>query len=188
MHSPEALLNAVGIPREVVVDHEVRGLEVETLARRVGRKQDLAVAVFGELLGDLASLRTSHAAMDRTDCARAADQRCDAVGEVIEGVAMLGEDDELAGPPVVVGGERVVLEDLGEFAPLAIGAEIANEPGGSRRSASSMSSASSSATVRAAVAESSNSSSSSSISSALNSSRSRSLRSSGCRSWRPWCL
>ena len=44
----EPLLDAVGIPGKVVVDHQVRGLEVETLARGVGGHEDLTVAVLGE--------------------------------------------------------------------------------------------------------------------------------------------
>ena len=61
----EALLDAVRVPRQVVVDHQVRGLEVEALAGGVGGEQDLAVGVVGELLGDLAALAAAHAAVDR---------------------------------------------------------------------------------------------------------------------------
>ena len=39
----EPLLDAVGVPRQVVVDHQVGGLEVEALAGGVGGEQDLAV-------------------------------------------------------------------------------------------------------------------------------------------------
>ena len=70
----EALLDAVGVPRQVVVDHQVRGLEVETLAGGVGGEQDLAVAVLGELLGDLAALAAAYAAVDRLDRVGLAEQ------------------------------------------------------------------------------------------------------------------
>ena len=42
MDAPEALLDPVRVPRQVVVDHQVRDLEVQALAGRVGREQDLA--------------------------------------------------------------------------------------------------------------------------------------------------
>ena len=61
----EALLDAVGVPRQVVVDHQVRGLQVQAFAGSVGGEQDLAVAVLGELLGDQAALSATYAAVDR---------------------------------------------------------------------------------------------------------------------------
>ena len=71
----EALLDAVGVPRQVVVDHQVRGLQVQALAGGVGGEQDLAVAVLGELLGDLAALPAADAAVDGLDRVRLAEQR-----------------------------------------------------------------------------------------------------------------
>ena len=41
----EPLLDAVGVPRQVVVDHQVRGLQVQALPGGVGGQQDLAVGV-----------------------------------------------------------------------------------------------------------------------------------------------
>ena len=43
----EPLLDAVRVPRQVVVDHQVGGLQVEALAGGVGGHQHLAVAVRG---------------------------------------------------------------------------------------------------------------------------------------------
>ena len=68
-----------------------------------------------ELLGDLTALGAAHSAVDRLDGLRSAQERSDPAGEVVQSVAMLGEDDELAS--LVIGtrparhGERVVLED-----------------------------------------------------------------------------
>ena len=73
----EALLDAVGVPRQVVVDHQVRGLQVEAFAGGVGGEQDLAVAVLGELLGDLAALAAAYATVDRLDGVGLAEQRAD---------------------------------------------------------------------------------------------------------------
>ena len=73
----EALLDAVGVPRQVVVDHQVRGLKVEALTGGVGGQQDLAVAVLGELLGDLAPLAAPYAAVDGLHRVGLAEQRAD---------------------------------------------------------------------------------------------------------------
>jgi hypothetical protein len=61
----EPLLDAVGVPRQVVVDHEVSGLQVEALPGGVGGDEHLAVGVVGELLGDPAPFAAVHAAVDR---------------------------------------------------------------------------------------------------------------------------
>ena len=73
----EALLDPVRVPRQVVVDHQVRALQVQALAGGVGGDQDLDVAVLGELLGDLAALVTAHAAVDRHDRVGSAEQGAD---------------------------------------------------------------------------------------------------------------
>src|SRR5690606_25284628 len=52
----EALLDAVRVPWEVVVDDEVRGLEVQAFAGGVGGEEDAGVGVLGELLGDGAAV------------------------------------------------------------------------------------------------------------------------------------
>ncbi len=43
----EALLDAVGVPRQVVVDHQVRSLQIHALAGSIGGEEDLDVAVLG---------------------------------------------------------------------------------------------------------------------------------------------
>ena len=128
----EALLDPVRVPREVVVDHQVRDLEVQALAGGVGREQDLAVGVARELLGDLAALGAAHAAVDRLDGLGPAEQRADPAHEVVQRVAVLGEDDELAPPvrSVARDGERVVLEDRAQLRPLAVGVRCAHSRGG----------------------------------------------------------
>ena len=77
--------------------------------------------------------------------------------EVVEGVAVLGEDDELARPSVAVGGrERCPARIVLQLGPLAVGVRVADLAWrASISSASSRSSASSSSTVWAAVAASS---------------------------------
>ena len=122
VNSPEALFDAIWIPRQVVIHHQVCSLKVESLARRIGRQKDLAVAVLRELLGDRAPFFAADTAVNGLHGAWPADQRADPRGEVVQGVAVLGEDDELARPAVGISRECFVLENPAELGPLSVGA------------------------------------------------------------------
>ena len=74
----EALLDAVGVPRQVVVHHQVRALEVDALARGVGGQQHLHLGVVPERLLRLQPLLAAHAAVDDDHGLLAAEQRGDA--------------------------------------------------------------------------------------------------------------
>ena len=91
----EPLLEAVGVPRQVVVDHQVGPLEVDALARGVGGEQHPHLRVVLERLLRLHPLLAAHAAVDHDHGLLAAQQGRDAGFEVVERVAVLGEDDEL---------------------------------------------------------------------------------------------
>ena len=91
----EPLLEAVGVPGQVVVDHQVGALEVDALARGVGGEQHLHVRVVPERLLRLQPLLAAHAAVDHDHGLLAAEQGRDAACEVVQRVAVLGEDDEL---------------------------------------------------------------------------------------------
>ena len=104
------LFHAVGVPREIVVDHQVGALEVDALARRVGRDEHLHVLVGAEECLSLLPLFALCAAMDRDDRVGVADDVADLVAEIVESVAMLGEDDDLPLPAVGVVHLRRVLE------------------------------------------------------------------------------
>ena len=93
--SPEPLLDPVRIPRQVVVDHQVRALEVDALPGGVGRDEHADVGILAERLLRFAAHLTPHAAVDLDDRLASSQQRADAVGQVVERVAMLGEDDQL---------------------------------------------------------------------------------------------
>ena len=60
----EALLEAVGIPRQVVVDHQVRALEVDALARGIRGEQHLHLGVVLERLLRVQAILAAHAAVD----------------------------------------------------------------------------------------------------------------------------
>src|SRR3546814_10501352 len=91
---------------DLVVDHQVCGLKVQAFTSCVSGEQDLALRVLGELLGDLTSFTTAHPAVDRTNRVRFPDQRGDPVVEIVQGVAVLGEDDALPRIAMRVGEDR----------------------------------------------------------------------------------
>ncbi len=92
----EALLEAVGVPGQVVVDHQVGALEVDAFARGVVRDHDQDRGVVQEGVDGVAARLAGEAAVDLDDGLGAAEAGADLVGEVGERVARLGEDDQLA--------------------------------------------------------------------------------------------
>src|SRR5690606_8808620 len=136
----EALLQPVRVPGEVVVDHQVRALEVDPLAGGVGREEDLDLRVVSERLLGLEPIFAPHPAMDHDDRLLPAEEGGDPLVEVVQRVPVLGEDHQLlprrwlgrgdSGAPVRRprlgdavrdrdGGEDLT-EEGGEFAPLLV--------------------------------------------------------------------
>jgi hypothetical protein len=85
--------------------------------------------VVAEQLLHLAALFALDAAVDHDDRFLAADQAANLDGEVVERVAVLGEDDELALPAIGIAHLGRVLQQLGEFVPLAVLAGVHDLPG-----------------------------------------------------------
>ena len=91
----EALLQPVRVPGQVVVDHQVGALQVDALARRVGRQQHLRPRVVPEGFLRGQALLAAHAAVDDDDRILPAEQRRHPLPQVAQRVAVLGEDHEL---------------------------------------------------------------------------------------------
>ena len=92
----ESLFQAVGIPGQVVVHHQVGTLQVDAFAGGVSGDEDFDFLVVLERFLGLAPFLAAHAAVNDDDGLRSPDQRPNLLGEIIQRVAMLGEDDELA--------------------------------------------------------------------------------------------
>ena len=120
--APEALLDAVRVPGQVVVHHQVGALQVDALARGVGGHQHEGVLVLGEVLLRLAALLAADAAVDGDHGLRPAEHDADLLDQVVERVAVLGEDDELAAVAVHVEHLAVVLQQARELLPLLVAA------------------------------------------------------------------
>ena len=122
----EALLDAVGVPGQVVVDHEVGALQVYALAGGVRGHQHAHGAVLLELLLRAVAVVAGHAALDGEHRVLSAQQLADLGCQVLQRVLVLREDDELLAPAVVREHVAVVLQQAGELVPLAVLAALAH--------------------------------------------------------------
>ena len=125
----EPLLDPVRVPRQVIVDHEVSALQVQALARGVGGDEHPGLGVLGEQLHDLAPFLAADTAVDGDDRLGTAEQVTDTSGQVLQGVAVLGEHDDLPDVAAGAGDQRVVGEQLAELGPLLVRAAVPHSPG-----------------------------------------------------------
>ena len=114
------LLQTIRIPRKVVIDHQVGVLKVHTLAGRIGCQQHSDLGIVAEQLLNLAAVFAFDAAMDVHHRFIAAQQPANLDLKVVERVAVLGEDDELALTTLGVAHLRGLLQQLGKLIPLAV--------------------------------------------------------------------
>ena len=120
MDASESLFEAVRVPRQVIVDHEMGALEVDALAGCVGGDQDADALVLFEQLLDLASIVTEHAAVDGDDGILTAEQGADFIRQIAQCVSVLREDDEFLTRAVPLEHGGVVLQQLRQFVPFPI--------------------------------------------------------------------
>ncbi|OQA04802.1 MAG: hypothetical protein BWY66_02867 [bacterium ADurb.Bin374] len=116
----EALFDAVRVPGQIVIDHEAGVLEVDAFAGGIGRDEDTDVGVVAEELLGLAPVFALRAAVDGDDGAGVAEQAADFHGQVVQGVAVFGENDELPLAPFPVMHLGGVLEEVRQFFPFAV--------------------------------------------------------------------
>ena len=120
VNAPKALLDAVRVPGQVVVHHQVGHLKVHAFACGIRRDEDHDVRVLAKLLLCSEPVLAPRPAVD-LDHRHTAEQVAHLLHEVVERVAMLGEDEHLPTSTVLPKHDRVVaLQDGGELIPLGI--------------------------------------------------------------------
>ena len=110
VNSAETLFQSVGVPRQVTVDHQVRPLQVDTFTGCIGGKQDEHILVLLECLLGLRAILAPHAAMNRHQGLRGAQNRAEPFGQIAQCVAMLRKDNELSPVALRIEHLRMVLE------------------------------------------------------------------------------
>ena len=95
-------------------------LKVDTLAGGISRDQDKDVLILDKRLLNLAALLAGHPAMDHHNRLSVTEQSPELSDKVVQGVAVLAEDDQL--PAVTTGIEHLfcALDQIREFLPLAV--------------------------------------------------------------------
>ena len=89
--APEALFQAVGVPRQVVVHHQMGALQIDALASGIGGEQHAHLWVVQKYVLGAAAFLAAHAAVNRHHGFFVAEQRGGAALQVGERVAMFGE-------------------------------------------------------------------------------------------------
>ena len=98
----EPLFEAVRVPRQVVIDHQVGVLKVHAFAGGVRGDEDADFGIGAEQRLDAAALVAVRAAVDGDDGVGVAEHAARFLVQVVQRVAVLGEDDELALAPARV--------------------------------------------------------------------------------------
>jgi len=91
----KALLKAIRIPRQIIVHHEVGPLKVDALAGGIGGEQDLNFRVVEETVLGLSPVLAANSAMDHDDGSRPSKEVANLPFEIVQGVTVLSEDDDL---------------------------------------------------------------------------------------------
>ena len=120
VNAPEALFEAVRVPRQVIIDHQVGVLEVDAFASGISCEEDADFGVGTEQGLALAAFITMHAAMDGGDGVGRTKDAGDSALQIVQSVAVLGEEDHLALAAIGVAHVGIVLKDSREFIPLTV--------------------------------------------------------------------
>ena len=139
VNSPEPLLDPIRIPRQVVIDHQVRPLQVHALPRRIRRHQHDRPRIVHERMlrrpprpAIQSAVNLHHrlgviVAAPPAPTAGLAELRADPLHQVAERVAVLGENHQLPPRAPLVEHLRAV-QHLRKLAPLAVVARAPHRP------------------------------------------------------------
>ena len=125
--APKALFEAVGVPGQVVIHHQVRPLQVHAFPCGVVGKQHHNFGIVHEGMNDLAPAIPGHTPMDFHHGFVFAQAIADLASEVCEGVFKFGEQHQLS-PGAIGVHHQGVIQDPVEFLPLGIGAGLHHLP------------------------------------------------------------
>ena len=120
VNAPEPLFQTVWIPGQVVVDHQMRALKVDALAGGVGGQQDENVLVLFERLLGFGSLLAAHPAVNGDERLGSAKESAEPLGQIVQRIAVLGEDDHLAAMALRIEHLGVVLQERRKLLPFLV--------------------------------------------------------------------
>ena len=126
MDTAKPLLQPVRIPRQIIVYHQMRSLQVDTLAGGIRCNQHTNTYILLEKLLGLAPFVTEHPTMNRDDSFLVAKQRADFVCQIIQRIFVLSKYDELLTLPIAAEHLFIILKEPGQLLPLPINAADTN--------------------------------------------------------------
>ena len=94
VNAAKALLDAVGVPGEIVIDHQVRPLQVDSFPSGIRGNEDLHLRVVPEGLLHVHPLFATHAAVNTHHRFPPPQQRSYTLLEVGERIAVLSKDNQ----------------------------------------------------------------------------------------------
>ena len=110
--TPEALFEAVGVPRQIVVHHQVGVLQVDAFTGGIGGHHHADVGIGAKQRLRFAPVIAVDAAVNHDDGVMAAKHTGDFLVQVIQCVAVFAEDDDLAQATTGVAHVGIVLENF----------------------------------------------------------------------------
>ena len=125
----ETLFKAVGVPRQVVVYHEMGALKIEAFARSVRSDENADFLILLETLFHLAAFVAHHSTVDDYHGVVIAEQGAYLVREVAERVAVFGKNDQLFAEPLCIEHSFFVLQQTGKLFPFTVSAAGADGVG-----------------------------------------------------------
>ncbi len=120
MNASEALLKSIGIPRQIVIDHEMRTLQIDALARSIGCDEYPHVLVLRKAMLSRPAVITGHSAANHHNRIWVTQQNADFLLEIKQRVLMLRKDDELLAGAVAIEHARIILKQERELFPLSV--------------------------------------------------------------------
>ena len=120
MNTPEALFEAVGVPGQVVVHHQIGILKVDAFTSRIGCNKDTDIGVRAKEFLCFPAVVTVNGTMNDNDSIMTAKHTGNFFMQVVQRIAVLTENDNFAHPPSSIAHLGFVLENAREFIPLAI--------------------------------------------------------------------
>ena len=128
VNAAETLLYAIGIPRQVIVDHQMRTLKIHALARGVCSEQHHSVGIMGETFAGDLPIFAAGASVDRHNGIGPPKLSGDLACQIIEGVAVLGENYDLACLVGTAAGEKLLVKNCPQLHPFAVLSLLAHTP------------------------------------------------------------
>ena len=92
--APETLFDAVRVPRQIVIDHQVGALQINALTRCICGDQHLDIRVMGERFLCILTILASQSAMNADNGLFSPKKRGDPLLQVAQGIPVFGEYDK----------------------------------------------------------------------------------------------